>query len=63
MKGYFRGVGTAPCIPADRAATDRLIELFRISRTLYELHQELDKHLTAIVAPVDALLSTLERAE
>lgn len=63
MKGYFRGVGTAPCIPADRAATDRLIELFRISRTLYELHQELDKHLTAIVAPVDALLSALERAE
>lgn len=67
LQGYFKGVGkgtgsgvdAAPCIPADLAATDRLIELFRIERALLELHQELDEHSPSIAASVETLMSIL----
>lgn len=64
LQGYSRGVGrgidAAPCVPADPVAADRLIELFRIERALFELQQELDKHSSAIAAPVETLLSILK---
>jgi maltose alpha-D-glucosyltransferase/alpha-amylase len=67
LKGYFKGAGkgtaraavAAPWIPADPAASNRLIELFRIERALHELHEELDKHSSSIAAPVETLLSLL----
>jgi len=57
LKGYVRGIGDSRCIPSAVVDVDRLMALFRIERTLYQLHERLDKNPAFAGSAIETLLA------
>jgi maltose alpha-D-glucosyltransferase/alpha-amylase len=61
LRGYRRGCGDAPCVPANTDAMMRLVDLFQIDRALHEVQSEIEHRPAWVSVPCRALLSLLER--
>ncbi|WP_366654348.1 maltose alpha-D-glucosyltransferase [Fodinicurvata sp. EGI_FJ10296] len=61
ITAYFVTMGDNACLPEDRSAAERLLELFVMEKALYEVVYEAENRPTWLRIPVQGLLSLLDR--
>jgi maltose alpha-D-glucosyltransferase/alpha-amylase len=57
LNAYFRTAEGAPFLPADEETRQRLLEIFVLSKALYELRYEIDNRPSWVVIPLRGILS------